>query len=95
LLEAAGAMDVSTDTTSGSTKIKCADAENLESISASSVSGNVEIMLPSDCGFMRRYDTMSGSEDNGFVMRGGISGDGMVDIGVDTVSGSLRMAQNN
>ncbi|MEG2625618.1 MAG: DUF4097 family beta strand repeat-containing protein [Christensenella sp.] len=95
LLEAAGVMDISTDTTSGSTKIKCADAENLESVSASSVSGNVEIMLPSDCGFMLRYDTMSGSEDNGFVMRGGISGDGMVDIGVDTISGSLRMAQNN
>ncbi len=81
------------DTTSGSIGFSCADASVLEKVSADSVSGSTEIVLPTDCGFTVNFDTISGSQNNAFAMKGDTYADGRTHIDVNTTSGSLSILE--
>lgn len=81
------------DTTSGSIGFACVDTSVLEKISTNSVSGSVEISLPEKSGFTVSFDTISGSQNNDFAMKGDTYADGRTHIDVNTTSGSLSILE--
>ncbi|WP_066646152.1 DUF4097 family beta strand repeat-containing protein [Christensenella timonensis] len=85
----AEAKEFSADTTSGTVRFACGNADNLEKISADTVSGAVEITLPENDGFKLSFDTVSGSTRNDFAMKNDEYKNGGIDININTVSGSL------
>ena len=93
-IEAAGAREIDTDTTSGGIEVQCTQTEYLEKISADSVSGDVQVTLPEGSGFKLSFDTVSGTQSNDFAMRNDTYADGRIEIKVDTVSGTLRIVQD-
>ena len=80
---------MSADTTSGAVRFACGNADKLEEISADTVSGAVEIILPENDGFTLSYDTVSGSTRNDFAMKNDQYGNGGIELNINTVSGSL------
>ncbi len=83
------ARKLSANTTSGSVRFACGNANKLEKISADTVSGAVEIILPDNEGFKLSFDTVSGETRNDFAMKNDEYRNGGIDINVNTVSGSL------
>lgn len=79
---------------SGNVIYKCGDSlEN--DISIESVSGGVEISIPENAGFTLKNTTTTGKVQNDFNLEkdGGTVGDGKHNIGLKTVTGSIKISK--
>lgn len=86
---------VDTENVSGSTRIACATQPN--DVNASSVSGEITVLLPESAGFIAKLDTVSGGlscEFSGTMSDTMVVvGDGSAKYDFETVSGDIRIQQ--
>ncbi|MGI5971256.1 MAG: DUF4097 family beta strand repeat-containing protein [Oscillospiraceae bacterium] len=70
-----------------------------KSIDAETVSGSIELLLPSDSSFTAELDSVSGSIEYDFMAKGGknyiIVGDGSSEFRIESISGGLSIRQRD
>ncbi|MGI6153290.1 MAG: DUF4097 family beta strand repeat-containing protein [Christensenellaceae bacterium] len=92
--EISGLRVFDVDTASGNVRLACRDAQALQEIKIGTMSGEVEIDLPENDGFEVDFDSISGRvQYNGFEVYNDAYANETIQIGVDTVSGDLRITK--